>query len=152
MHPLESFAGLMTWASKNTAYNLQFIPDDKLAWKPSPTANSALEIVQHVCTAVRSMRTVLDGGEFSIVKAELPEGRGQAQAMLENDGADYAAALRAVDPRSLGNTVTVWGHITLPLARAASMPVVDMVHHHGQIAYLQAVLGDKDYHFYEEVG
>ena len=51
MKPLEGLAETATWAGKNTAYNLQFIPADKLAWKPAPTAKSALEIAHHLIRA-----------------------------------------------------------------------------------------------------
>ncbi|HTE20118.1 MAG TPA: hypothetical protein VK689_17270, partial [Armatimonadota bacterium] len=59
MHPMEVPAQQMLWASKNAAYNLSFIPEDKLNWKPAPTANSALEIVNHVAFYIRAMIPVL---------------------------------------------------------------------------------------------
>ena len=33
-----------------------------------------------------------------------------------------------------------------PLSQAVSMPVVDLIHHHGQIAYIQTLLGDTEDH------
>ncbi len=150
MHPLQNMAGLMIWAARNTAFNLDFIPDDKLDWKPSPTAPSALEIVQHVCVAIRSMSTVIRGEEFVMVLAELPTSRAQAQQMLTEGGEAFAGLILQLNPERLGDSVTIYRGMQVPLARASIMPIVDMLHHHGQVAYLQMILGDAESHFHPE--
>ena len=33
--------------------------------------------------------------------------------------------------------------------RAELIPVLDLLHHHGQICYLQSLLGDQEMHWYE---
>ena len=38
--PLELAAGQITWAHKNINNNLDFVPDDKLNWKPAPSSKS----------------------------------------------------------------------------------------------------------------
>jgi len=149
MHPLEGMAGLMDWASKNSAYNLKFIPEEKLGWKPAPTANSAFEIVKHVCGAVNGGLGVMRAGTWGAMEAPLPASLAEAQQMLETAGEEYAAALRGVDPATLGNKIMLFGHIEMPIGRAVTLPVIDMVHHHGQFAYIQALLGDTDFHFRE---
>jgi len=151
MHPLAPMAELMKWASRNTSYNLEFIPEDRLAWKPAPTAKSALEIVAHVVRAIRGMRPVLEGGgEWSPGDVPVPSGLRAAQDVLESAAAEYAEALQRVDPAQLSRTVSIAGAFSFPLARAASLPVIDMIHHHGQIAYIQTLLGDEEFHFFEE--
>ena len=45
MSPLEVLAYQAEWCAKDTAHNLDFIPADKLAWKPAPSAKSTLDIV-----------------------------------------------------------------------------------------------------------
>jgi hypothetical protein len=45
MNPMEVLAYQAEWAAKDTAHNLEFIPPEKLAWKPAPTAKSVLEMV-----------------------------------------------------------------------------------------------------------
>jgi hypothetical protein len=149
MHPLDSLVGLANFAAKNTAYNLKFIPSDKLNWKPAPTANSALEIVTHVTGAMTSMLPALAGGEWTPPQVTPPTTLDEAQELLTTTAEKYAAALVQIPPQELGKNVTVFGGLTAPLARAASMPVVDLIHHHGQIAYIQTLLGDVDMHFYE---
>jgi len=147
MSPLETLANLAIWGARNTAYNLTFIGDDKLDWKPAPTAKSALEIVNHVALAVRSMEPVLRGGEHSPAQFTHAVNLQEAQTLLVTSAEEYAAALREVQREDFTRQVTVWGRLTLPLLRAATMPVVDLVHHHGQIAYLQTLLGDEEMHF-----
>jgi len=68
----------------------------------------------------------------------------------ESAAAEYAEALQRVDPAQLSRTVSIAGAFSFPLARAASLPVIDMIHHHGQIAYIQTLLGDEEFHFFEE--
>lgn len=149
MHPLEGLQGLAKFATGNSAYNLKFIPEDKLAWKPAPTAKSAYEIVAHITGVLTCMKPVLEGGQWAPPQERMPTSLEEAQSMLTTAGEEYAAALTRVPPADLGKMVTVWGSYTVPLARAAGMPVVDLIHHHGQIAYIQTLLGDDKMHFAE---
>lgn len=149
MHPLEGIAGLAKFGTNNSVYNLKFIPEDKLDWKPAPTAKSAFEIISHITGVLVCMKPVLEGQPWAPPQFLQPTTLEEAQNMLSAAGEEYAAALTQVPPENLGNIVTVWGSYEVPLARAASMPVVDLIHHHGQIAYLQTLLGDEDMHFVE---
>ncbi len=44
---LEQVAAQLDWAHKNINNNLDFMPEDKLNWKPAPEAKSVLEIINH---------------------------------------------------------------------------------------------------------
>jgi uncharacterized damage-inducible protein DinB len=146
MNPLEALAQQAEWAAKNTAYNLEFIPADRLSWKPAPTASSALEIVNHMVTAVRGALPMLAGGEWTMPEFTPATNLAEAQQLLTGSAGEYAAALRRVVLADLGRTVEM-RRGPFPLAQAAGMPVVDLIHHHGQIAYLQTLLGDTESHF-----
>jgi uncharacterized damage-inducible protein DinB len=148
MHPLEGMAGTGVWAAKNIAYNLDFIPDDKLNWKPAPTANSAMEIVNHVLGAVAWMTPMLQNGAPSDAPPEYEKAtdRESAKRLLVQAAENYAAEVVKLNPADLGNIVKL-PFADFPLARVASMPVIDLVHHHGQIAYIQTLLGDTESHF-----
>src|SRR5437763_17151403 len=98
MHPLDGLARMTEFAGNNLAYNLEFIPADKLGWKPAPTAKAALEIIQHVTGALNSMRPILTGGEFPRSETSLPTDCRSAQQALRSASRHYAAALRQVDP------------------------------------------------------
>lgn len=146
MHPLEGIARLAEFAGNNIAYNLEFIPADKLAWKPEPTAKSALEIVHHVSNFLVGMAGMLSSGTFAPPQEAEPGDLASGQALIRNATGTYVQALLGLDPARLGETVELpFG--TFPLARAASMPAFDLIHHHGQIAYIQTLLGDEESHF-----
>lgn len=146
MDYLDTIAGQARFAATNIAYNLDYIPADKFDWKPAPTANSALEIINHVLAVFKRMEPILAGGEMSSEPATLATNAADAKQLLLAAVEKYVAALRAVPPESLSKPVTLrFG--TLPLARVAGMPILDLVHHHGQIAYIQELLGDTETHF-----
>jgi hypothetical protein len=146
MKPLEPAAGQLLWAAQNLAYNLDFIPDDKLEWKPAPTANSAFEIVRHLTGFLLHAQAILAGGDGSAVEAGPFHTREQAQGQLIEAAQHYAETLTAITPQDLERTIEVpFGKF--PLGRFATMPVMDAIHHHGQIAYIQELLGDTESHF-----
>ena len=134
------------WAAQNLAYNLDFIPDDKLDWKPAPTANSALEIVHHLVDVIHRIDATLAGNAGDAVELEPFHTREQAKCRLLDAARRYADTLRAVNPQDMEGTVEVpFG--TFPKAVFFTIPVTDAIHHHGQIAYIQELLGDTESHF-----
>jgi uncharacterized damage-inducible protein DinB len=146
-HPLESTAGLARWAARNMAYNLEFIPEDKLTWKPAPTANSALEVVSHIVAVLRVGEKLAQTGIWEMPQFQPLESREAAKEQLESSAEAYAAALTQIDPAILGQVVKVGPGFEMPMARAATLGAVDALHHHGQIAYIQTLLGDTEMHF-----
>ena len=147
MHPLQILIETVQWAGKNLSYNLQFIPDDKLAWKPAPEAKSALEIASEVVGFLNWMPAQFrEAGH----PPEMPnfETREAAQNAIEKAADGYAEFLRGLSPADLEGEIQMM-ELPFPKSRAVGMPVVEIVHHHGQIAYLQTLLGDTQSHFYE---
>jgi len=146
MHPLDGLARMTEFAGNNLAYNLEFIPADKLGWKPAPSAKSALEIIQHATSALTFMRPVLTGGEYTRSEIPAPTDCRSAQDLIRSATRDYAAALRQVDPSRLGEAVELpFG--SFPLAQCAGLATFDVMHHHGQVAYIQTLPGDQENHF-----
>lgn len=149
MSATEGLASQMEWAGSNLAYNLKFIPDDKLDWKPVQTAPSALEIVNHLGDALSRMRSQISHNEYAS-NIILATNREEAQNLVREETAKYAQMLRDTPPAQLDEMVTFpWGEFSK--ARLAEMMSVEVSHHHGQIAYLQMLLGDTQSHF-EEMG
>jgi hypothetical protein len=146
MSPLEVMAYQAEWATKDTAHNLDFIPKDKLAWKPAPSAKSALDIVNEMVGFATGMIPVLSGGSFTRSDAPPATTLEAAKERLVAAGRDYAQAMRAVKPENLGDKIDL-GFGVFPLAQAAGMPVIEFIHHRGQIVYIQTLLGDKEDHF-----
>jgi uncharacterized damage-inducible protein DinB len=144
-----ALAGQVEWAAKNIAYNLDFIPADKLNYKPSPTANSALEVVSHVIGALNFFLPVVQGGApgqpGDLAKPSFTTAE-EAKQQLVEAATNYAAAVRNLNPDDLAKKVQL--HFgAMPLGFVASMAATDLVHHHGQIAYIHTILGDTESHF-----
>lgn len=145
MHPLQMSARQMKWAANSIALNLDFVPDDKLRWKPTATAPSALEIVDHMLQVLYRLTPLVGGTEIEGQTPQPVSDREDAKARLTEAAAKYSAMLLALMPESLDETVeTHAGQI--PRGALAIMPVNDIVHHNGQIAYIQMLLGDGETH------
>lgn len=149
MHPFEIVIGQLEFMSANLAHNLDFIPDDKLNWKPAPDANSVLEIVNHLGVPLSGMANALDGKWQ--VEFESATDREEAKRLITKLSNNYIRKLRALSVEDMDRTITTpMGDFPLPLA--AGIPVVDLIHHHGQIAYIQTMLGDTEPHFHQSFG
>ncbi len=145
-HPLENLAGQIVFFSRNLGHNLDFIADDKLDWKPAPTANSAMEVVRHLLMAQGRLGAMIAGNNPDEAQIAEPKTRDEAKQTLAESSDAYAATLRAIDPSTLGDMITLpFG--TMPKAFVSSMAIADTIHHHGQIAYIQTLLGDTETHF-----
>lgn len=146
MHPLQLLSDTVAWAGKNLAYNLNSIPDDKLGWKPAPDAKSALEIASEVAGALGNFTAMLNKqapGETPVYST-----REAAQQGVEKASDDYAQLLLSMGDNDMTGDITLpFG--TIPKSRAICLPVVETVHHHGQIAYIQTLLGDTQTHFWD---
>lgn len=145
MHPFQITARQLSWAANTIALNLDYIPDDKLRWKPAATAPSALEIVEHLLDVFHRMTPLV--GDFESVE-EAPravENRADAKARLLEAAAKYRAMLLNLNVEQLDEAVKTHAG-NLPRGAVAVMPVNDMIHHNGQIAYIQLMLGDTETH------
>ena len=138
------------WFGKNFAWNLNALPDDKLSWKPAPSASSSLEITHHTAEVLRNMQRALEGGAYHAEALPMPTTREEAQDMIIGAANDYADYLGGLQGEQSGDVELPWG--AMPRARCLAMPVQDLVHHHGQIAYIQTILGDEVSHFFEFEG
>jgi len=141
--PLELAAGQMTWAHQNINNNLDFVPDDKLNWKPAPDAKSVLEIINHATGTVNMMTSVIKGA----AKSELTPAtnRDQAKALMTQVVQAHLSFIATLQPGDLEKPVQLpFGEF--PTGFVAAMPVVELLNHHGQITYIQILLGDTESH------
>ena len=146
MDALEMLARLTVLGTQNLAHNLEFIPDDRLDWSPAAEARSALAIVHHAAGSLRRIQGALVGEAWREPEIPRPQTRLGAQALILARGEDYATALRAIPESDHTRTISLpWG--ARLLTAVAAMPVVDLLYHQGQIAYLQTLLGDTTDHY-----
>ena len=141
--PLELVAGQLDWAHTNINNNLDFVPDDKLNWKPAPEAKSVLEIINHASGTVHMFTHLITGSH----QHDLPTvtNRADAKALVTQVVEAHQAAIKALAPGDLTRIVsTPLGE--LPVGLIASLPVVELINHHGQITYIEEMLGDSESH------
>lgn len=146
MDSLKPVIGMVRFIGQNFAYNLDKVPDHRLNWKPSATANSALEIVGHSAHAFRSLRARIRN-EAPPEASPPPSTREEAKTLILNAANGYAEWLEGLTPGDLEGEVTLRMGV-LPRERAILLPVTDLIHHHGQICYLQTIWGDVETHFF----
>jgi hypothetical protein len=144
METTDVLVGQMEWALRNVNNNLDVIPDDKLNWKPAPTAKSVLEIVNHVGGTIYGIAQALGEGEIN--PQFMPAAnREEAKVLLKNGAEAYIAKVRALTPQDMARTLSMpFGELPLPFV--AGMPVIELINHHGQITYIETLLGDEESH------
>lgn len=141
--PLELVAGQLDWAQTNINNNLDFVPDDKLNWKPAPEAKSVLEIINHAAGTVHTFTHLVTGSH----RHELPPvtNRAEAKSLVTQVVTAHLSAIKALQPADMERIVsTPLGE--LPVGFIAGLPVVELINHHGQITYIQEMLGDSESH------
>jgi hypothetical protein len=159
MANLEPVARVVRWGVESMAFNLGQLPADRLDWKPNPESKSALEVTAEVVGVMRMMLGLMATGRFERpdgaeattsgpIRYPLPSGLEDAQRQLTETGAAFAAALENAGPELDLPVATPFG--TMLGSRVVLWGMIDLVHHHGQISYLQSLLGDKEMHFNPE--
>ncbi|RYX85262.1 hypothetical protein EON83_06610 [bacterium] len=132
---------------RNFAHNLEFFSDEQLSFTPAPTALCALEITSAAAANLLNMKAALTGGQFGSVAVETPASRAKAQELIVCASTGYADWLKGLDGSDFDESVNL-GFVTMSRGQCMMIPVIDLVHHHGQIAYIQTILGDTESHFH----
>ena len=125
-------------------FNLDFIADEKLSWKPTPDAKSALEIVDHLAPYLDSVSDALSAQAVEFVPAQT---RDEAKTALSRAAERYFSAVRDASAEVFARPF----RDDMPLTNGwmVTASTLDTIHHSGQIAYIQTLLGDNEIHFDE---
>jgi uncharacterized damage-inducible protein DinB len=150
MEDRERLIGLVDWIAKNTNHNLNFIPDDKLDWHPAPQAKSALDIAHEIATSVDSIANLMKTSEYHTTIAR-PTSREEAQAAISAAAEAYITTSRSLSEERLAEPVDFFG-MDMTVDKVLELPVIEATHHHGQIVYIQTLLGDTKDHFFQMDG
>jgi hypothetical protein len=145
MADMQTHAALARWAARNFDHNLGFLPEERLEWKPEPTCKSAAEVTGEVAGVIRMALKLLSEGRWGQPEFPRPATLAEAREMIRSEGERYAVALETAAPEALSRAVdSPFGRMRVE--RAILFPLIDMIHHHGQICYLQSLLGDAEGH------
>lgn len=146
---MKDAAEMARWAARDFVFNLEAIPADRLDWKPSPEAKSALQIAGEVASVAEGIVPVLQGGDWTMMgPGEFPQPANveEARRMVIDSAEAYAAALEAADPASLQRVLELpFGKFLAE--RFVLFPVIELIHHRAQLCYLQSLLGDAEVRF-----
>ena len=143
MTPIDVIASQLDWANKNICNNIDFIPEDKFGWKPAPTAKSPLEIVKHMTGTLNMMTSGVTGEP----KKELPPvtNRAESKQLINEMINDHVGKIRGFSDEKMKETA----HLEIgdfPMGMAVGMPVIECINHHGQLTYIETLMGDNESH------
>lgn len=150
MEDRERLIGLVDWIAKNANHNLNYIPDDKLDWHPAPEAKSALDIAHEIATSVDSIANLMKTSKYH-TNITRPTSSEEAQAAISAAAKAYISTLRGLNKERMAETVDFFG-MDMTVEQILELPVIEAAHHHGQIAYIQTLLGDTKDHFFQMDG
>jgi uncharacterized damage-inducible protein DinB len=145
MNSMESAIKIALWSAQDAAFNLDFIPDDKLDWKPSPEAKSALEVSNEIARSFQGGISWLESGKWGVEYTPATT-RDAVKTAIKNNSEKYAQKLREFPEERLSEIhESPMG--TMSTQFTVSLALIDVTHHHGQIKYIQSLLGDAEDHF-----
>lgn len=148
MEDLKAVARMARWGLKDTLHQLDFIPEDRLDWKPVEGGKSALDMVAEVAMVVRYAQPVFRGEDMQPVPLEKPANREEAKALLRAALEPYIQGLENAGPEVERPVQTPVG--AMAGSKSLLYGVIELLHHHGQLTMLQSLLGDQEVHISEE--
>src|SRR4051812_30208507 len=130
---MKETADMARWAARDFVFNLEALPADRLDWKPSPEAKSALQLAGEVAGVAANTVPILQGGNWAAAPLPQPATLEEARKLVLEQTEAYAAALEAAGPAALHRPVELpfgkfWAE------RFVLFPMIDLIHHRGQLA------------------
>lgn len=156
---IESCKKLAVEGMEEFLKTFSFVPDDKLAWTPTPTAKSAIRIAAH---------TALYAGRFArmIETRKLPAfdsladwtaqknaeeaaitNRADIEAIFRKGTDEVLAALDSLTPELIASPLDFGVGYSPPMEFLMNLPGLHAISHSAQIDYLQTCWDDQEVHF-----
>lgn len=147
MADYRNVARIARWGLMDTIYQLDFIPEEKFAWSPAPGVKSVQAIVAEVVGVIRAVMPNFEAKDCPEFTGEFtaPESIAEAKAWLKEHGDAYLDALDAAVEADLQSEVAIPGG-RMKAAGSVLYPAAELLHHHGQITFIQSLLGDQEVH------
>ena len=137
---------------------LSFVPDDKLAWTPTPTAKSAIRIAAHTALyPARFARMIqfLELPKRDNLTEWLAQRNAEEEALTTREEVESAfrkgteevlVALDSVPAEAIGTSLDSGFGWSMPMTFLMKLPGVHALQHAAQIEYLQTCWGDLEVH------
>lgn len=134
--------------------NFSYVPDDKLHWKPFPTANSAIRIAAHTALYAGRFADMIENRSLpapETVDAWVAKNNAEEEALTDREEmisvfhSNTDRVIKVIKSLSLQDlelrldTGQGWG---FPMTQLIKFPGWHAVLHNGQIDYLQTCWGD----------
>jgi hypothetical protein len=134
--------GQLSWSLNHAVTTFEAVPEDKLDYKPSDTAKSARELIQHLLYGNGMM---LGGFGVECNPAEGSADRADLIDRLKSSTEQLVAKFEAVPDEAMDTIVPFLSGMPMPrFLMAASW---HMARHAGHSDYLQTIWGDMEDHF-----
>jgi hypothetical protein len=125
-------------------YGLEQVPDDRLSWRPTADAPSALELGAKLAGFMHFVIHYVKTGERAQTPGEPPITRDEVIAALREGFDSMVTGLAGMTAEDLGRKLMApWG-VEVPAAQMAGMVPGIVAYFQGQLNYLQLCYGDKD--------
>jgi len=129
------------------------VPPDKHAWFSGGISRNTVEIVAHAAATNMFLASVIAGGPLPYRTQDEQRAAidacttlAQADAFLRQSVRAVGDAVTGIPPSRLTEQMTMpWGE-KMPVALGLMTPAMHMAYHEGQISFIQALLGDDEYH------
>lgn len=134
------------------------LPEDKRDWKPAETARSALNQLQEVAMSPRFFVPILRDGKMPEFDDHAKEEAARLKKSFDTFEKCREAAMEGTS--ELCQVISEFPddrleeEVTLPFAGGTAMTMADVLglhawnltYHHGQVNYIQTMLGDMEMH------
>jgi hypothetical protein len=115
-------------------------PDDKLGFKPSETANSPLQIIQHLIVGNDFVSGTL-GFEHAV--KEPSSDRAELVLQLVETTEAIISSIQNLSDEQVNGSVDFFGH-PMPMANFMMVNEWHFTRHIGQLEYIQTIYGDME--------
>jgi uncharacterized damage-inducible protein DinB len=151
----EYLSGVCRYMGSALSRTVSHVPEEKYSWSPMGEARPVWDMLLECACILEAAKDWIEQGEmkFEAYFAEREQAKADPPALpalLERLNAAAEAYAKAIESLSdeqaeqeIQNPMT--GR-PAPFIRAASMPIMNMVYHFGQVNYIQTMLGDMEMH------
>jgi len=138
---------------------LSFVPEDKMAWTPTPTSKSAIRIAAHTALYASRFARMLSTGKLPggdnleewLAQRNAEEAaitsRTEVESIFRKGTDEVLAALGSMPPEMIGKTLDSGFGWSVPMTWLMNLPGMHAIAHAAQIDYLQTCWDDQEVHF-----
>ncbi|MCS6949006.1 MAG: hypothetical protein RMM06_07070 [Armatimonadota bacterium] len=131
------------------------VPEDKLTWRPAPTATTVMEILQEnavipflLAEALRRRPKTAEGALWEQAKSRAGalETREACEQACRAGTEELLHTLRDTPAEELDQKIVLPWQASVTLLEAALVHYWNLTYHLGQVAYIQRLYGDTNYY------